>query len=406
MFESSTIELDYSALLNNLKVIRRNLGPDVLFSSVVKGNAYGHGIVEFVPMAEKAGVSHFSVFSAAEAYLIRNISSSVQIMIMGHIDNQEVEWAVENEIEFFVFESDRLMAALKAARKVNKKAIIHLEYETGLNRTGFNKDQLKNVLDLLKENESHLEVRGDCTHYAGAESIANYVRIKKQIKRFTQLDEWIRKKGIHPQVKHTACSAAAISYPKSRMDMVRIGILQYGFWPSKETFIDFLKNREDKVDPLQRVIRWKSKVMDVKDVETGEFIGYGTTFMAPENMKVATVPVGYSHGYSRSLSNQGRVLIKGKRLAVIGIVNMNMLMVDISEVPDAKKGDEVILIGDQDGQSVSVASFSELSNLLNYELLTRLPHNIPRKVVNLEEDILTKKPQNGLYKAEKKIVTS
>lgn len=399
MFNSSNIELDQAALESNLDYVRKKIGSHVKFSSVVKGNAYGHGIFEFIPMAEAAGVDHFSVFSADEALEVANISlNNSTIMIMGYIDNEELEWAVVNGIEFFVFEQDRLREAIKVAKRFNTKAKIHLEIETGLNRTGFDKDELKEVVKVICDNKDYLDVVGDCTHYAGAESIANYLRVTNQIKRFNRTDSWLRKQNIHPKFKHTACSAAAMSYPDSRMQMVRVGILQYGFWPSRETFIDCIKAEKDRIDPLKRVIRWKSKVIDVKGVATGEFIGYGTTFMASENMKIATVPVGYSHGYSRSLSNQGRVLIRGRRLAVIGIINMNVLMVDISECPEVEKGDEVMLIGDQGNQSVSVASFGELSNQLNYELLTRLPRNIPRTVIN-HKKLETKIPKNGLPEA-------
>lgn len=399
MFNTSQIELDQKAFESNIAYIRKKIGPDIRVSSVVKGNAYGHGIFEFIPMAEAAGIDHFAVFSANEALEVANISmNNSTIMIMGFIENEELEWAVVNGIEFFVFEEDRLQEAIRVARRFNIKARIHIEFETGLNRTGFDRAELKKIVKIIVANLDYLEVVGDCTHYAGAESIANYLRVTNQIKRFNQTDRWLRKQNITPQYKHTACSAAAMSYPASRMQMVRIGILQYGFWPSRETFIDCIKVEKDRIDPLKRVIRWKSKVMDVKEVTTGEFVGYGTTFMASENMKLATVPVGYSHGYSRALSNQGRVLIRGRRLAVIGIINMNLLMVDISECPEVSKGDEVVLIGDQGDQAVSVASFGELSNQLNYELLTRLPRNIPRTVVNKLE-LETKAPEDGLPKA-------
>lgn len=406
MFATSEIHLDQSALLNNLKVIRKIIGSEVKFSSVIKGNAYGHGIFEFLPMAEDCGVDHFSVFSADEALEVTNISMhKSDVMIMGYINNDELEWAVLNDVEFFVFEMDRLEHAIKIARKFGKPARIHIEFETGLNRTGFNKHQLTRAVEFLKANEGHFELVGTCTHYAGAESIANYMRVKKQIKKYNKMDNWLRTEGLSGKTRHTACSAAAISYPKSRMDMVRIGILQYGLWPSKETFIDCIKTAGKREDPLKRVMTWKSQVMDVKEVDTGEFIGYGTTFMATENMKIATVPVGYSHGYSRSLSNQGRVLIRGKRLAVIGIVNMNLLIVDISECREAEKGDEVVLIGNQGEISITVASFGELSDQLNYELLTRLPRNIPRTVINRNE-LVNQTTNNGLFKAQKKITTS
>jgi len=165
------------------------------------------------------------------------------------------------------------------------------------------------------------------------------------------------------------------------MDLVRIGIMQYGFWSSRETFIGYINGHEDKSDPLKRVICWKSKVMSTKSVKTGEFIGYGTSYLAQRDMKIATIPVGYAHGFSRGLSNQGRVLINGYRVSVIGIVNMNLITVDITNIPETKKGDEAVLIGNQGDLSISVASFSELSNQPDYELLTRLNYNIPRTVV-------------------------
>ena len=164
--------------------------------------------------------------------------------------------------------------------------------------------------------------------------------------------------------------------------MVRIGILQYGFFPSREVLIDYLTRHKENDYPLTRLISWKTKVMDVKSVKAGDFIGYGTSYLANANMKVASIPVGYSHGFSRSLSNQGRVLIQGKRLSVVGMVNMNMTLVDVSNLEGVQKGDEVVLIGKQGDLEISVSSFGEFSDLVNYELLTRLPSNIPRKIVD------------------------
>ncbi|MEQ8244363.1 alanine racemase, partial [Fulvivirga sp.] len=235
------------------------------------------------------------------------------------------------------------------------------------------------LAEVLINKAEHLSLEGICTHLAGAESIANHVRIKKQLTAFNQTVKWLTKKNVHPKRMHTACSAAAMTYPKTRMDMVRIGILQYGFWPGPETFIHFLGKQkvEYKQDPLKRVIKWKSTVMSTKSIARGEFIGYGNSYLAHQDMRVATVPVGYSHGYSRVLSNQGRALINNTRVGVIGLVNMNMMMLDVTEV-DVSKGDEVILIGGDNGLEISVASFGELSNQLNYELLTRLPYRIPR----------------------------
>ncbi|HKI79103.1 MAG TPA: alanine racemase [Ignavibacteriaceae bacterium] len=383
MFNTSIIEISRSALESNLKFIRKTLGKKLTISSVIKGNAYGHSIEAFVPIAEKCGQEHFSVYSADEALRVKEIASNgPTVMIMGMIDNDEIGWAIENDIEFFVFDSSRLEATIKASKRIKKKAKIHLEIETGMNRTGFNQQQLESELDNIKSNFDFISIEGLCTHYAGAESIANYLRVKEQIKLYTKTNKWLLENGVVPKTCHTACSAAAMRYPNTRMDMARIGILQYGFWPSDETLINYLSNKEDKTDPLQRVITWKSRVMSTKEVKTGEFIGYGTTYLAHKKLKIATIPVGYAHGFSRSLSNMGRVLIHGKRVGVVGIVNMNLMTVDVTDIPDIKKGDEVVLIGHQGDLSISVASFSELSNQLNYELLTRLPQRIPRVISN------------------------
>jgi len=383
MTGTSVIEIDRSAIIHNLNFIKELIGSDVKLSSVVKANAYGHGIEQFVPVAESAGVNHFAVFSADEAKQVFGVKNAkTEIMIMGWVSDDELEWAINNKVQFYVFEYVKLVKAVEIAKRVNKKAIIHIEVETGMNRTGFTQKELKKVIDLINSNKELFVVKGLCTHYAGAESIANHVRVQKQIKKYNHIYKWIINNGVVPEIRHTACSAAAMAYPRTRMDMVRIGILQYGFWPSLETYIQFISKKLDKTDPLTRVISWKSWVMSIKKVKTGEFVSYGTAYVANEDKQVAIVPVGYSHGYSRSLSNMGRVLIDGQRAPVIGVVNMNMLIVDVTTIPDVRRGDDVVLIGAQNGLEISLASFADFNNQLNYELLARLPMNIHRKVTN------------------------
>lgn len=379
MQTTSVIELNRKALENNIITLKQYIGDEVIFSSVVKGNAYGHGIEIFIPLAEKCGIKHFSAFSADEAYRVFNsIRKKSTIMIMGWISDDELEWAIKNEIEFYVFEVERFIKAIDIAKRLKIKAKIHLEIETGMNRTGVKPIEFRRLLRVMKLNTDHFVFKGLCTHYAGAESIANHVRVQKQYKNYNKAFKWFFKNGFRPHLRHTASSAAAITYPKTRMDMVRIGILQYGFWPGKETLIHYLNKMEEKTDPLERVISWKSKVMSLKDVNQGEFVSYGTTYFTTEEKKVAIIPVGYAHGYSRSLSNQGRVLINGQRVAVIGMVNMNMILADVSYLEDVKIGDEVVIIGDQKDNTLSVASFAEISEQVNYELLARLPESTSR----------------------------
>lgn len=379
----SYIELDLAALENNLDFLKSNAKNGVRISSVIKGNAYGHGISNYLPIAERCGINHFSVFSADEAAGARKFrtNSSTDIMIMGMIRNDELSWAIENGIEFYLFEKDRLEAAIKAASEIGKKARIHLQIETGMNRTGFEESQWNEIFKKVEAEADHLMLKGICTHYAGAESVANYYRIQNQDQTFRRAIDVAKSVFDKLPAIHASSSAAFLTYPEMHYDMVRIGIAQYGFWPSRETYMHVLKqNRTFTRDPLIRVLNWKSEIMSTKWVEAGEFIGYGNVFMTSRKMRIATIPIGYSHGFGRNLTNAGYVLIQGKRARVVGLVNMNMLTVEITDMPDAQKGDEVVIIGRQNGQEITVASFGEMSNNLNYEVLTRLPAGIPRDV--------------------------
>lgn len=382
MTSTSYIELSSEALKNNIVFLKEIIDPGTRISSVVKGNAYGHGISDFVPLAESLGIDHFSVHSADEAKEVYEVKKSLEtdVMIMGHIDNGDIKWAIENNVSFFVFEFDRLRNSINTAKSLKRKARIHIELETGMNRTGFHQEEVERLIPILKEHKKYIEIEGLCTHYAGAESIANYVRVESQKQSFKNFVKQFEDEGLKVGLKHSCCSAASIRLPDMHGDLVRIGILQYGFWPSREIFIEYLRGRENKMDRLQRIISWKSSIMSVKDVAMGEFVGYGTTYLAQKDTKIALVPIGYSHGFSRSLSNTGRVLVRGVRVPVIGTVNMNNMAIDVSDLEDVKRGDIVTLIGTDGEVEISVASFSELSDQLNYELLTRLPARIPRLI--------------------------
>lgn len=271
--------------------------------------------------------------------------------------------------------------AIDLAKAIKKPARIHIEVETGFNRTGIEYENMSEVVNLITDNQKHLILEGLCTHYAGAESVTNYYRIINQIKDYRRFYQYLTRHNLKPRFRHTAGSAASLTYPQTIMDMVRIGISQYGFWPTKETYIYQFKRNQAKDSDLKRVITWKTRVMSIKEVDPGEFVGYGSSFMANKTMKVAIIPVGYTNGFSRSLSNMGRVLIRGKRVPVVGTVTMNTMSVNVTDIPNVEIGDEVVLVGKQKRLAISIASFSEMSNQLNYQTLARLPSNIPRHVV-------------------------
>jgi alanine racemase len=383
MFETSKILLSKSAYKSNLNFIKNILGDNTILSAVVKGNAYGHGAEQIVSLGLDENIKHFSVFSAQEAYNIHHLMDEGDLlMIMGYThDYDAMEWVIQNHIHFFVFDTGQLEMALSISKKLGKKANIHLELESGMYRTGLDGKELKKTVKKLIQH-SELNIVGVCTHYAGAESVANYVRVKGQIRNFKRLCKWLEHKNLNYLLRHSACSAAALSYPETRMDLARIGILQYGYWPSRESMVSYFTKTKIFQDPLKPVMKWVSKIMSLKKVQPGNYIGYGSSYLAESEVLVAAIPVGYSSGYKRSLSNKSRVIIRDQRIGIIGLVNMNMILADVTNVSDVAIGDEVILIGKSENESISVASFGELSEQLNYELLTRLPSSIPRIVID------------------------
>jgi alanine racemase len=383
MIATSYLEISAKAYRQNIKYIRSEIGPDPVISAVVKGNAYGHGIPQIVEIAEKAGIRHFSAFSSDEALEVFHYSKKgSEIMILGMLYQEELEELIRKGISFYVFDFERLSATIAVSKAIAIPAKIHIEVETGFHRTGFDWEDREELATKLNDNASFISLEGLCTHYAGAESVSNFVRVKKQIETYHNFKNYFLEQGLIFQKFHTACSAATLIFPETIMDLVRIGIAGYGFWPTQETYFAKLKDLpSNNKNPLRRLITWKSSVMSLKKVRMGEFVGYGNSFMALSDMRMAIVPVGYGHGFSRLLSNQGRVLIQGQFCQVVGTVTMNAIAVNISKLKNVKRGDEVILIGKQRGKELTVASFSESTQQVNYELLTRLPKDIPRKII-------------------------
>lgn len=380
---SSRIELSQSSLTKNINFLKKKIGQGVRISSVVKANAYGHGIHQFVKMAEKAGVDHFATASAFEAEEVMGAKAAQSdIMIMGILYDDDINWAIDHGIEFYVFNYERLPLVLKKARELGKQAKIHLEVETGANRTGLPAKEFSKSLTFLKKHGEHICFKGLCTHFGGAESFANLFKIKTQHERYKAFLKECRQKKIMPEIRHIACSAAALAYKDTVYDMVRIGVAQYGFWPSPDIYYTHLQETGKPSDgALKRIFTWKTDVMDVRDVASGEFIGYGTSYQATRHMKVAVMPLGYSNGYPRAQSNQGHVLIKGKKAPIVGLINMNLFMVDVSHISGVQVGDEVVLVGRQNNNVINISSFTQVTQLLNNEMLSRLPSAIPRKVV-------------------------
>ncbi|REE00110.1 alanine racemase [Marinoscillum furvescens] len=381
---SSRIELSQSSLTKNINFIRKKIGPGVRISSVVKANAYGHGIHQFVKMAEKAGVDHFAAASAFEAEeVLEARSAGSDIMIMGILYKEDIDWAISNGIEFYVFNYERLPYVLERAQALGIPAKVHIEVETGANRTGMQASEFPDTLKFLKKHAKDIHFKGLCTHFGGAESFSNQFKITSQHERYKEFLKQCEKRKMLPEIRHIACSAAALAYKDTVYDMVRMGVSQYGFWPSPDIYYLHMQEQggRNNVSPLKRIFTWKTDVMDVRDVRAGEFIGYGTAYQATQDMRVAVLPLGYSNGYPRGQSNRGYVLIKGKKAPVVGLINMNLFMVDVSHIPDVEVGEEVVLVGKQKNNTINISSFTQVTQLMNNEMLSRLPAAIPRKIV-------------------------
>lgn len=378
---SSRIELSRTALRQNLEFLRSRVGKSVTISSVVKANAYGHGVEVFVPLAESCGIDHFSVASSQEAAaVLESASAASRIMIMGILYDRDLAWVIEHGIEFFVFDLQRLETAARVAKEVGQPAILHLELETGANRTGLPEADLAEAIAILRRERRHLTFAGVCSHFAGIESLSNQFRIRRQLDRFEAASRKLRSARCVPRLRHVGCSAAALAFPETAMDLVRVGTAQFGFWPSPEISA-MVQAQTGRSGTLRRVMTWKTDVMHLKPVRQDEFVGYGTAFQAPRDMTVAILPVGYSNGVPRALSNRGHVLIHGRKAPIVGSVNMNVCIVDVTHIPDTVVGDEVVLVGKQKNNRISIQSFSEFDNVLNNEFVSRLPAAIPRHVV-------------------------
>lgn len=283
---NSVIQISKSALKNNIDFIKSLINKSVTLSSVIKGNAYGHSILEMVPLLQEFNVNHYSVYSSFEARQVFKVAkNNFTILVMGDISVYDEDWIINNTIEFFVFNIERLERMLLKAIEKNKILNIHIEIETGMNRTGFNQKDWDRIIQLVNANKDFIKVKGICTHFAGAESLNNYVRVKKQQIVFNKSIKYFKTQKIVPQQIHCSCSAAVLAFPTKNYDMVRVGILQYGLWPSRESFISYISKFKMNTNPLKPVLSWKSHIMDIKNVPKGEFIGYGNSYLAENETK-------------------------------------------------------------------------------------------------------------------------
>ena len=375
------IEISESCYRHNLHFFKNLLREKTEFSVVIKSNAYGHGMKEIAGLAIKHGADSFCVHSLDEALDLRHNGFLCDILIMGPVLFRRLPEVILQDLRLVVYNIEAIQWLKKITAEMNRPVRIHLKLETGTFRQGIREEDLNKFISELKST-SLLKVEAVYTHFANIEDTTNHDYAYYQLALFNKMVSRIKNSGF-PRVKcHTACSAAILLFPETHFDMVRLGISQYGLWPSRETFVSYkIKHTKKGENLLQPVLRWKTKVGQIKIASANQRVGYGGTFQTTRKSKIAVLPIGYADGYDRRLSNQSNVLIRGNRAPLRGRVCMNLIMVDITDIPGVKLEDPVTLIGEDNRNRISIDDLSSLCGTINYEFITRLNWQIPRLIV-------------------------
>jgi len=359
------------AIRHNFENIKRLVPDGVRIMPVIKADGYGHGAVAFADILEKPS-DYFAVAIIEEALELRKHGVKIPIMLLGYTDPVYFETAINNDITVTILTYSDALKMSETARKLGKIAKIHIPVDTGMSRIGFTPDEkgaeeVKRIASL-----DNIFLEGVFTHFATSDE-ADKEFTKLQAKRFGEFKEHLFACGVKPEIFHCANSGAIMQHNEYSFDMMRAGIILYGLYPSDEV--------DKSVLDLIPVMELRSHVAFVKTIKKDDTVSYGRTFTADKDMKIATIPVGYADGYPRLLSNKGRVIINGNYAPIVGRVCMDQFMVDVSHIEDVKTGDEVILIGQQDGLCVSADEIAKLTGTINYEVTCNISKRVPREVV-------------------------
>ena len=363
IYRDTWAEINLSAIRHNLTEIRRHIQPTAKLCAVVKANAYGHGAVEVSKVAVECGADFLAVATVEEGLQLRRAGFTLPILILGLIPYDAAEIAVENKITAAVSDFELAEKISAAAVKFDTRAKIHLKIETGMGRIGI----FPNDAPALAEKISKLpnvEIEGVFSHFADADSSDKTFTLQ-QLEKFKNTCEEISRRGINIKIRHIAESAAILEIPAAHLDMVRAGIITYGLYPSDE-----VKHTIE----LQPAMKLLAKVAFLKEISAGTSIGYGREYIAAKASKIATVPLGYADGYIRAYKGF-HVEIRGKFAPLAGRVCMDQFMVDVTEIPNVKIGDEVILFG---SDKISIDDAARHLKTINYEITCLVSDRVPR----------------------------
>ena len=364
-------EINLDAAAYNLKNMKNNLEKETRIIAVVKTDGYGHGAVPIARMAEELDyIWGFAVATIEEAVMLRREGVQKPILVLGFVFPDGYEDAVRYDIRLAVFKLSMARQLSEEAVRQGKTAYLHIKVDTGMGRIGFPDDG--DSADVVKEISllPQVQIEGLFTHFARADE-KDKEAARQQLSRYLDFSRKLEERGIEIPMRHCSNTAGIFDLKEANLDAVRAGISIYGLYPSDEV--------NKFAVAITPVMSLKSHVVFIKDVEPGTAISYGGTFVAEHRMRIATIPVGYGDGYPRSLSNKGYVLIRGRRAPITGRVCMDQFMVDVTDIPDAREGDMVTLIGSEGGQEITMEFLGELSGRFNYELACDIGKRVPRR---------------------------
>ena len=363
MYFRTEAQINLDAIEYNFNNTRKKLPEGVRLLGVIKADAYGHGAAQIGRFLD-GKCDFFGVACVDEALELKNTGIKTPILILGYVSPFEFEEVVKNDIRIPIFHYEDALALSEEAKKQGKTARFHFCVDTGMSRIGFQvNEEAANICKDITKLEN-LEAEGLFSHFATADE-SDLSKALAQRERFDKFISLLEERGIDIPIKHINNSAGIMNFDKC-YDMCRMGIILYGLYPSHEV--------DESLLGIKPAMRWITHISHIKTLEAGREISYGGTFKTDKETLVATIPVGYADGYPRCLSNKGRVLINGREAKILGRVCMDQFMVDISEIPDAKIGDEVVLVGD----GLSMEEVSEAAYSFNYELPCRISRRIPR----------------------------
>lgn len=359
-------EIDLGALERNFAAIQKLVGATAVMP-VVKANAYGHGLVECGLRLEKAGATILGVAYLEEAAELRKGGVTVAIHVFGGILTEQVVQYLDLDVDITAPSVAKLQTIDEAARLLGRRARVHLKIDTGLERLGIHYYSAKELFDAALQ-ATACDVVGVFSHFAAVDS-RDLRFTQLQLERFKECLRYYEDRATHPFKRHIASSAALTACPESRLDMVRPGLLLYGVYPEPTT---------SQVLNVEPVLSLKSQVVYFKVVKAGSGVSYGLRWIAPEDSRIVTIPIGYGDGYSRRMTNVGEVLIRGSRYPVVGAVCMDQLMVNLGAEGTAYNGDEVVFVGVQGDERISVEEIAAKQETIPWEVLVTLNQRIPR----------------------------